>query len=170
MNEGLAVLRARLAATMPVLLTLLLILVGVLPFGIGGLGSVVPLLPVIAVFYWSVYRPDLLPFIATFMLGVVQDALAGTPIGLSSLLLMLVQAVVISQRWFFLGKPFIILWWGFLLVASGAAAVMWLLTALLFGVFPPLDPPIVQLALTAVSFPALVWLLGRAAQNLPRRV
>src|SRR5437773_7376015 len=51
-----------------------------------------PLLPalvLIPVYYWLVFRPDWLPLWSLFVIGLFYDALMGTELGISSLLLML---------------------------------------------------------------------------------
>lgn len=64
---------------MPFALTLGLILVGAIPFYVPGLQSVAPSLPFIAVFYWTLHRPDLMPAAAAFLIGLFQDVLSGAP-------------------------------------------------------------------------------------------
>ena len=113
----------------PFILTLLLAMLTVVPLRIPDFAQVTPSLTVIAVYYWSIYRPDLLPLAAVFGVGLFQDALAGTPLGLTALVLISVQYAVISQRRFFHGKSFLVEWWGFMLVAPVAALASWLLAA-----------------------------------------
>lgn len=152
----------------PVLLTLLLAVLAVVPLRIPQFAPVTPALTVIAVYYWSIYRPDLLPLVATFAVGVLQDALAGTPLGLTSLVLIVVQALVISQRRFFHGKTFLVEWWGFMLVAPGAILVSWVLASLYFGVLVTPRPLGFQLLLTVALYPCLAWLFAGAQQRLLR--
>ena len=82
----------------PVLLTLGLVVLNVVPVPVPGYLPVTPMLTLISVFYWSIYRPDLFPLAATFGVGIVQDILCGTPVGMSALVLLLVQGFVVNQR------------------------------------------------------------------------
>ncbi len=152
----------------PLALTLLLALLSVVPLRIPGFAPITPALTVIAVYYWSIYRPDLLPLIAIFLVGIVQDALGGTPLGLSSLVLLLVQAVVVAQRPFFHGKTFLVEWWGFMLVAPGALLAGWILASLYFGAVVTPKPLGFQLLLTIAFYPCLTWLLARVQQRVLR--
>ena len=65
----------------PVTLSLLLVLGAILPLPVPYYSVVAPALPLMAVYYWSVYRPDLMPHVAVFIIGVLVDIFAGTPIG-----------------------------------------------------------------------------------------
>jgi rod shape-determining protein MreD len=152
----------------PLVLTLALVLFGVLPWPLPEFAPVTPWFSLIAVYYWSIHRPDLLPPSATFLVGLVQDGLSGSPLGLNVLLLLLAQGVVATQRRFFHGKTFLIEWWGFMLVAPGVALTGWLLGSLYHGALMAPLPIGFQLLLTIASYPCLAWLLARAQHYLLR--
>ena len=152
----------------PFVVTLSLAVLTIIPLRIPDFAPVTPALTVIAVYYWSIYRPDLLPMAAVFGVGLFPDALAGTPLGLTSLVLSLVQYVVIAQRRFFHSKTFLVEWWGFLLVAPGAALVSWLLASLYFGVLVAPQPLGFQLLLSIALYPCLAWLFIRIQHYLLR--
>ena len=152
----------------PFIITLSLAMLTVVPLRIPDFAPVTPALTLIAVFYWSIYRPDLLPMAAVFGIGLFQDALAGTPLGLTALVLITVQYVLISQRRFFHGKTFLVEWWGFMLVAPGAAFAGWLLASLYFGVLVAPRPLGFQLLLSVALYPCLAWLFARAQHYLLR--
>ncbi len=132
----------------PLILTLMLALLTVVPLRIPDFAPVTPALTVIAIYYWGIYRPDLTPIVAIFAIGMFQDMVAGTPLGLTSLVLITVHAVAASQRRFFHGKTFLVEWWGFMLVAP--------------------RPLGFQLLLTITLYPALAWLFARVQQHLLR--
>ncbi len=152
----------------PFILTLSLAMLAVVPLRIHDFAPVTPMLTVIAVYYWSIYRPDLLPMAAVFAVGVFQDALAGMPLGLSALVLITVQYTVIAQRRFFHSKTFLVEWWGFMLVAPGAAFAGWLLASLYFGALVSPRPLGFQLLLSVALYPCLAWLFTRAQHYLIR--
>ena len=152
----------------PFILTLSLAMLTVVPLRIPDFAPVTPMLTVIAVYYWSIYRPDLLPMAAVFAVGVFQDALAGMPLGLSALVLITVQYTVIAQRRFFHSKTFLVEWWGFMLVAPGAAFAGWLLASLYFGALVSPRPLGFQLLLSVALYPCLAWLFTRAQHYLLR--
>lgn len=60
---------------LPALLGLFLILFSLVPVGAPNLSGIMPLFSVMAIYYWSIYRPDLMPGWAAFSLGLLQDIL-----------------------------------------------------------------------------------------------
>src|SRR3546814_12062803 len=61
----------------PFLSTVVLVIVGLMPMHIPGYSAVSPSLTLIAVYYWALHRPDLMPAVAVFAVGLLQDVLAG---------------------------------------------------------------------------------------------
>lgn len=135
--------------------------VTVLPFSIPGYVAVVPLFTLMPVYYWTIYRPDLLRPPIVFAGGVILDLLTGAPLGLSSLLLLIAQAAILTQRRFFVDKLFPFLWLGFTLLAAVAVALLWLTGGLLGGLLLDPRPATLQWVLTVACFPVAAYLLIR---------
>ena len=155
-------------ATIPTVTVGLLVVPGLLPLGAPWLSETMPHFAMIAVFYWTLYRPDLLPAAAVFLVGLLCDILAGHPTGLTALTLLAVHVVVQNQRQAFVLRSFPIVWGGFALIAAGAFLAMWLLTCLLalrLVVAPAAAP---QFGSTVLCFPAVAWLLVRVHRSLVR--
>ncbi len=144
---------------MPFALTLGLIIIGAVPFYVPGLQSVAPSLPFIAVFYWALHRPDLMPPAAAFLIGLFQDILAGAPIGTGAAVFVVLHAAVSSQRTFFHGKSFTILWLGFAAAAITAAALTWLIISALTLTLVDGRSVLLQALTTVGCFPLLVRVL-----------
>ncbi len=159
-----------LRSVTPLALTLLLALVPVLPLAILGGQPMVPSFTLMSVFYWTVYRPDLLPAAAVFAVGLVQDLVSGAPIGLTPMILLGTYGIVLGQRFVFLGKPFAVAWWGFMMVALTAALVSWLMTCLINLKVVGIGQPMMQFAVTWALFPLLVWFFIRTHRRVLRRV
>ena len=154
----------------PFVVSLVLIMLSVLPIHVPAIGSVAPNLGLIAVFYWTVYRPDLMPAIAVLPLGLWQDLLNGAPLGLNGLTLLIVYGVIVFQRVFFRGKSFLVVWWAFGLTAAFAAIVFWLAVIAWHLRYVDPTPLILQVVLTLTVFPFLYWLLSRIQRSIARRV
>src|SRR5260221_7946824 len=118
----------------PFVITLLLALVPVLPLHLPHDTDLVPAFTLMSVFYWTVYRPDLMPASAVVAIGIIQDFAAGAPLGITSVILLGTYGVVLGQRRLFVGKPFAMAWSGFVLTAAAATAVSWALASLVAGV------------------------------------
>lgn len=162
MTDGLSQRLDRIARNIvPVLLTLVLAMVSAAPFHIPGYGPVAANWALMAVFYWAVYRPELMPNTAAFGIGLFLDMLVGTPPGMNALVLVLVRATVVNQARVFRGTSFGVLWWGFGLVAFCAALGVWMLSAALSLAPLSPQPALFQAALTVALFPFLVWMQAR---------
>lgn len=129
-------------------------------------GSSAPLF-LMAVFYWSAYRPTLVPLWFVFTVGLLLDLLSGAPVGLNALVLVLVRWLVTDQRLFLMGQPFLIVWIGFLLVIAAAALCQWFLLGALNLFWPPVQQVGVMIGLSAALFPVVSVLLHATHAVLP---
>ena len=153
---------------LPFGLTLLLVMCSVMPTRLPGFATVVPMLPLISVYYWSIYRPDLLPAPLAFLIGIATDIVWGTPLGVTSLIFLVVQFLVSSQRRFFLTRPFLTAWWGFVLVGTVASLCQWLLISMMFGRVLDFHAGLFELLMTLSFYPLLSWLFARTQLTLLR--
>ena len=150
----------------PLTLCIGLLILAVLPIRLPGFGRVAPDVALIAVFYWSVYRPDLFPAAAAFFLGLFNDVLIGGPLGASAFVLLLAHCLVRSQRRFFVGKSFAVVWWAFGMVAAGAGLIAWLVAMALALVPVNVMPAIFRCVLTVALYPFLTWLFARTQYSV----
>ncbi|MGA3304654.1 MAG: rod shape-determining protein MreD [Stellaceae bacterium] len=152
----------------PILTTLLFAIVSMLPFHIPGFGSIAPSFALMAVFHWTIYRPDLLPLGAVFGVGVFLDLLNGTPyVGLSALIFLLARTAVLNQRRLFFERPFLVLWLGFLALAAACFLFEWAFVSVMQ--FTPLLPRlfIFQATITVACFPIGSYFLALAHRAVP---
>jgi rod shape-determining protein MreD len=152
----------------PAALTVGFVFCTAVPLRVPGLDVVAPALPLISVFYWSLYRPDLMPPLAAFAVGLFEDILSGTTIGVSAATFVLVHAAVHAQRRFFLGKTFLIVWLGFALIAVSAFALQWLVTSLVYGMLIESAALLTRVLITIGCYPAVAWLLLKCHVSLLR--
>lgn len=142
--------------------TLVLLLLSTMPTRIPGFAGIAPMLPLMGVYYWAIYRPDLLPAWSAFLVGLLYDIVSGTPLGVNALVMLLAQGTAASQRKFFLGKSFAVTWWSFGLLTAGAVGLAWLLVSMLHGRAIDPAPVMFEYLLTLAIFPLLTWTLARA--------
>jgi len=161
-------LDARLRALAPLAIAVAAVLLDVLPFlGLGPWG-VTPFSTLCVVYFWSLYRPDLFGAVAAFSTGIVYDALAGLPLGLTALILLLVRQLVVVQQRFFLARSFPVVWSCFLLLAPAVEIARWLLVSLWWGRLFALAPVLLSLPLTVALYPLASLLLTRIHNGIPR--
>lgn len=130
----------------------------------GGAGA--PFL-LMGVYYWSAYRPTLVPLWLVFILGLLLDLLSGAPVGLNAFVLVAARWLVTDQRLFLTGQPFMIVWLGFIIVCAIAAAAQWLIYGLLSLRWSAPETVAAMVALGAVLFPPVNILLHATHQLLP---
>jgi rod shape-determining protein MreD len=151
----------------PFALTLFLMLFALTPTYVPGLSDVAPMLTLMCVYFWSIYRPDLLGYGAAFGIGILEDLLVGTPLGSGALVLLLCQRVVVHQQKFFNSKPFVVTWAAFAFVALGAALIRWLCVGLVAsGGFTPIGALFVAYLISVAIYPLVAWLLAKAQMKL----
>ena len=153
----------------PLVVSLLLVMFSVIPIHIPFYGPIAANVGVMAVFYWVVYRPELIPPLAAFLLGLWQDIMVGTPLGLNALILLVVQMALVAQRRFFQGKSFLVVWWAFAMIAFLAAMLGWMMTMALYTMWLSPTPAVFQLLLTVALYPFVTWILARTQHAVLRQ-
>ncbi len=125
-----------------------------------------PIIPLVIVFFWSIYGPSYLPALSVFLIGLLQDLLTGGPLGLYAGVYLVTQFVVMSQRSYFLGREQKVVWLGFSLVAVGASVILWLVMSLMSGVLLSPAALLLQMLATVMIYPVFGIVFG----ELHRRV
>lgn len=146
---------------LPLGTTLMLLLINVIPTRVPGFAGVAPVLVMMGVYYWTIYRPDLLSPLTAFLVGLAHDILSGTPLGVTAAVLLMVQGVTESQRRFFLGSGFAASWWGFGLVSLVAVSLQWVLVSAVFGQVLESRVVLFSYLMTLSLYPAVSWVLAR---------
>lgn len=154
---------------MPLITTFCIVVIAAVPTRLPLLTLVLPSLTLIAVYYWTVYRPDLMGAVVILALGLLQDLLVGGPPGVTAFVLLLVYLAVVSQRRFFHGRSFGLVWWGFMLISTGAVALTWVTNVVLTATL--LDPTTaaIGLLLTILLYPPIAFALSQAHKIVPAR-
>jgi len=152
----------------PMAITAVLAVLSVVTIGIPGYSAVVPGFTAMATFYWAVFRPDLQPASALFLIGVLQDILTGTPLGLTAVSLLLLHALALSQRRALVTKPFLLTWVGFMVILLPVAVLAWvMMSALQFRLIGP-EPAVFQYLVTVLGFPVVAWAFVRIHRYVVR--
>ena len=163
-------LDARLCLLLPFALALCAVLIDVLPLlGLGPWG-LTPFSTLCMVYFWSLYRPELFGAPAAFATGIAYDALAGLPLGLTALILVLARQLVVAQRRFFVARTFLVVLSCFLLLAPAVEIARWLLACFWWGRLFPIQPLALSLFLTVALYPVISLLLTRVDAWIPRLV
>ncbi len=153
----------------PFALTILLVIVTQVPLHVTAFSPIIPSLALIAVYYWTIHRPDLMPVWAVFLIGLFQDLLGAGPMGIGILTLLAVQVMVVAQRRFFASASFFVIWLIFMLIAAGAHLLLWLLTTAYAGQVIEPSPVIFQYLVTIAIYPCLGWVFAQGQRAFLRQ-
>ena len=146
--------------------TIVATVLSIQPIPIPGYTALTPAFTLMAAYHWTIYRPDLLPPLALFAIGVAYDLLAGAPPGVTAFLLLLVRAVVLRYRRWFVNRPFPFVWVGFAMLTGGAMLFLWILHCLLDAALIDFRRTVFRAVLTISLFPVASFLLGRTQRAL----
>lgn len=130
-------------------------------------GLMKPHLVLMAVYYWAIFRPTLVPPALCFALGLVMDSLAGLPLGMNAIVLVVVRWLVSDQRRFLMGQPYVTLWAVFGLVMVLSACLEWGLYGLKDMAWTPFPRMMIQAAVSICLFPFVTVLLIAVHRILP---
>ncbi len=161
MNDALERLDRLAAHLVPFVLTALLVMIAAAPVHLPGLGATAPNFALIAVFYWTLYRPRTMPAAAALCLGLWQDVLSGGPPGASAVILLVVHGTAVLQRRVFLTLSFSVGWLAFGLIAAAAAVMHWPIAAAYYAALIDPLPLACQTALTVAAYPLLAWFFSK---------
>lgn len=160
-------LDARARMILPFGLTAVVLLFGLTPTYIPGLAQITPMYTLVAIYFWAIYRPDLLGYGLGFAIGILEDLLTGAPLGVGALTILLTQWVVFNQQKFFHAKPFAITWFAFGLVAFGAVLLKWVCIGLVASSgFTPFGDLFAAYLITLAVYPIIAWLFSKAQIGL----
>ncbi len=152
-------------AAVPFLVIVVLILLTLIPAQLPLNATNLPF-PLLAIFYWAVFRPESVSVGVIFVAGLLVDFLSGSSIGMHTFLYVLIFSISKGQRRFLIGQGFLTLWVSFFLVCVLHQAVLWGVYHLLqkgvaVAFFPLLFSGAIVAALLPVSFPVLATLNKR---------
>ncbi len=124
-------------------------------------------LVVMLIYYWSIYRPTLIPPALVFVAGICFDALIGWPIGINSFIFLVLRQSVSNQRLFLSGQPFIVIWLGFMFALSIVFLVQWCLFSLIFFHLAAIQPLLTSLIAAILIYPLINLILSISHKILP---
>ena len=148
-------LELRFLAAIPSLLAVVLAILYLVPKYVAGLNNVMPLLPLIPVFFWGIMIARATPYWVVFAIGLVLDAAQGAPLGLSSLLYMLFLTLLNSQRRMMHKEGFLTKWGSLAVLFALISGINWLLLSWFNAHAMPVVPAVIQWGLTVAIYPVL---------------
>lgn len=154
----------------PAFITLLLVLVVAINLQFSGLANFFPLFAFMAVFYWGIYQPELVPIWFVFLLGLFQDFLYQAVPGISSFLLILFWWIVISQRRFLMKESFFAQWLIFAVSIGLISLVNWLIYSIYFSHAMPPVFAFLQFSISVFFYPLIHKIFYSIYKSFPKMI
>lgn len=124
-----------------------------------GLPSALPAVTLACVFFWSLFRPAAMSPVVCFVLGLLQDLLTFSPLGIGVFTMLVVHGLVLRLRRLLARQSFLLVWLSFAGFAAGVALLGFILQAVLNWRLPAFWPALVQFVLCVGFYPALAAML-----------
>jgi rod shape-determining protein MreD len=136
------------------------------PLGIPGQAQLQPAWALAVCWFWSLFRPASMPAGCVFALGLLLDLVAGGPVGVQVLILLLVHGAALKSRRSLIRSGFALVWLAFMAAAGGAALLEWLLVSLLTWHALPPWPALFEFGVAVGIYPVLATLLTAAHRGV----
>lgn len=151
----------------PHLLLLVLLLLNIVALPLLPTGAMKPQFVLMAVYYWAIYRPTLLPPLFCFIVGLLIDILSGMPPGVNALIFVMTLWIVRDQRRYLMGQSYGTIWAVFGLVSVIAVTIQWGMYGLTSMQWAPFIPVLGGALTTVFLFPFITLLLIVTHRMLP---
>ena len=141
-----------IAAIIPLLCGLLGAVLGNIPVSLSGGILPPPLLSFMAVYFWCLVRPDLMPPAAAFAIGLAQDLLSGSPPGFWTAAFIAAYVLLDRQRESLAALASAGAVLGFALAMLFVSAAVYLIACIYFWHMMPLMPLILQVGVSVLCY------------------
>lgn len=159
-------------AVLPFLLSLLCVMLYVAPLRLGNFTIPMPLFPFMAIYFWSMTRPEYMPYIAVFLIGLFQDLLTGGPVGLWALTYLLSVVFLSTQVEIIAGRGRSVMWAGFVLAILMVTILVWIFARIALGPNPAGGHLVTEMVLSVLAYPLVgrFFMMVQRATNQARRL
>lgn len=123
--------------------------------------GVQPILFLIILYRWSLYRPDLIPVEQLILISLIQDGIHAYPLGFSALRLLIDYTLLATQRRILSQQRFLWVWGGFGIFAFIDACVYVALLSCVKYEWVGILPRIPGLVITISLYPLTTWMINR---------
>ena len=155
-----------LGAVIPFLCAVVCAILANVPVSVSGGIIPPPVLALMPVYYWCLVRPDLMPPFAVFLIGILQDLLSGSPPGVWTVSFVAAYALVDRERESFAGLSGVGAILGFAAAMLTAGATAYAVIAIYYWNLPPLEPILVEIAVSVIFYIPIAVLLGWVHRHL----
>lgn len=159
----------QLQSFLPKIVIILLVLASILPLGLFHFSVIFPMVEGICVFYWSLYRPRLVPYWFVFTIGLAWDALYGWPLGITALGCVAMRFLVAFYQEQLTMNHFSYFWRVAGLSLAFYALYKWLILSIVYDQILPKQIAFLQWAMTLSLYPFFHGFFNIICQSIPEK-
>jgi rod shape-determining protein MreD len=149
-------------STIPTLTLLFSVILIILPYKSHNMILLMPFIGHIVIYFWTIYRPQMLPYSIIFIIGLIKDILESNVLGLSSLSFLLFKVIINTQRKHIYNNNFIVVWAGFIFYLSLILLLPLLLSKCGANInYYPFIIIFIQWLITILVYVPIHWLLNK---------
>ena len=152
---------------LPYLFIVLLFSLEMINYPILYLIDIKPFFVLMSVYFWTIFRPKLFPIYIIFSIGIIIDLLMGYPLGISSILFIIINWSIIGQRRFLMGVPYYILWFLFSIICIIFGGIQWGILGLINFEWSSYFPVLISTITSILLFPPIAVILILVHKLLP---
>ena len=146
----------------PFFIITLTLFINLIPFGIRNISILTPLITYGVIYFFTIRRPEALPYIVILIAGLFNDILESNVLGISSLCFLLFQMIINSQKKYIINNTFFMMWGGFVFCLSIILLITLLLSKFIFHIsYLPLYIVSMEWIISIFLYVPTHWLLNK---------
>jgi rod shape-determining protein MreD len=153
----------------PAVITFLMFILCAIPKYVWGINYIMPVLPLIPVFYWGREQTPEITYWFVFIIGLLTDVVSGLPLGMSALLYILFLLILHKQAKYMHKEGFAIVWGYFILLLAIISMIEWVLMSFSANQTHAIPAAILQLLITASCYPLFHKMFDIISDHIKQR-
>ncbi len=154
---------------MPACVTFLLFVLYIIPKHLWGIGYIMPILPIIPIFYWGKLDAPEMPYWFACLMGLFMDTASGIPLGLSSFLYLLFLVILHSQSKYLHKEGFAIVWGYFMILLAVIFILQWLIMSFTSNHLNAIPAVFMQWLITVCLYPLFHNIFDKIVEHVKQR-
>ena len=151
----------------PKFLVIFFVFFSCVPFRIVHVDYIFPSLDVMVIFYWCVFRPELMKNGFVFSMGILKDLLLASPVGISAVVNLIVRTLVLKKS-AYVKSTFAKLWLLFAIILGVITIIKWLVFSFVENSWLDFELLFIQYILSVFFYPLIHRFLNMILLILPR--
>ncbi len=148
-------LENRILRSIPLLVSVVWLMISFIPLKSEISANARPMIGLVCVYFWVIYRPDLFNLWSVFVLGVISDVLSIAPLGIFLFMYLVMYLTVTNLIKYINDKTFEIMWSGLIILLPVVMLSGWLLMSIYYAQFIPIKGLFFSYLLSIALYPLI---------------